>query len=103
MAYKKRTDFTQIEIVARFRAHGFGVFDTHALPNGCDLIVFKDNQVYMIECKVGKRKLKGGNLVFKELCDKHKTSVYVLRSAQDVDNFVKGDYVEEILLSDYVE
>jgi len=94
MGYHKKVDLTQIKIVARFRAHGFGVLDTHTIPNGCDLVVFKNNEVFLIECKSNNRKLKGGNLIFKDLCDKHQTSVFVLRSAEDVDSFVKGDYVE---------
>jgi hypothetical protein len=95
----RKVDTTHVEIKAVLLANGWLPIDIHALPKLCDIVAIKMlngtiASAMLIECKTGKGKMKGGNLIFEAICESFKIPLYVVRSGEAMQMLLNGDYNE---------
>ena len=85
--WQRKTDDNHQEIMDRFRAYGFSVFDTSRLPKFVDCIIARLGINALIEIKDGSKPKSARKLTTdeKEFHDNWKGLIYIVETPEDVD------------------
>ena len=81
-------------IAQTFEACGYEVFDTHELPNFCDLILVKGKVKLFIEVKEPNGLVTEGNAKFYLKMNRAKCPVFIITSEKAAQNLALGFYEE---------
>ena len=78
-----KKDGNQDDIVFMLKAHGAKVINTTQLKNAFDLLVLFEGNIFIVEVKQPKGKIRGGQLKCKELVESAGCKYHVIRTADE--------------------